>query len=134
MMSGLAVMVAAGEVVHLRRQRLLRWVWGAAIVAPAFANRSRVRNRPLPPRPSRLCQNFSGNCLKKVRPATGRSAGAAPGVALSQAAAGPGGAPLRAVAQVCRLAEAVGVSVYGPRLVAPSPAPREPRSCAAPSR
>jgi Dolichyl-phosphate-mannose-protein mannosyltransferase len=35
-MSGLAVIVAAGDVVHLRRQRLLRSVWAAAIVAPAL--------------------------------------------------------------------------------------------------
>jgi hypothetical protein len=34
-MSGLAVIVAIGDLVHLRRQRLLRSVWAAAIVAPA---------------------------------------------------------------------------------------------------
>ena len=37
MMSGLAVIVAAGDLVHLRRQRLLRSVWAAAVVAPALA-------------------------------------------------------------------------------------------------
>jgi hypothetical protein len=37
LMSGLAVMVAAGDLVHLRRQRLLRPVWAATIVAPALA-------------------------------------------------------------------------------------------------
>jgi hypothetical protein len=36
-MSGLAVIVATGDLVHLRRQRLLRSVWVIAIVAPAFA-------------------------------------------------------------------------------------------------
>ena len=37
LMSGLAVIVATGDLIHLRRQRLLRSVWAAAIVAPAFA-------------------------------------------------------------------------------------------------
>jgi hypothetical protein len=37
LMSGLAVIVATGDLVHLRRQRLLRSVWLIAIVAPAFA-------------------------------------------------------------------------------------------------
>jgi hypothetical protein len=37
LMSGLAVVVATGDLVHLRRQRLLRTVWAAAIVAPAVA-------------------------------------------------------------------------------------------------
>jgi Dolichyl-phosphate-mannose-protein mannosyltransferase len=37
LMSGLAVIVAAGDLVHLRRQRLLRAVWAAAIAAPAIA-------------------------------------------------------------------------------------------------
>ncbi len=36
MMSGLAVIVTAGNLVHLRRQRLLRTVWAAAVVAPAL--------------------------------------------------------------------------------------------------
>jgi hypothetical protein len=36
LMSGLAVIVAAGDLVQLRRQRLLRSVWAAAIVAPAL--------------------------------------------------------------------------------------------------
>jgi hypothetical protein len=36
-LSGLAVIVASGDLVHLRRQRLLRSVWAAAIVAPALA-------------------------------------------------------------------------------------------------
>jgi hypothetical protein len=36
LMSGLAAIVATGDLVHLRRQRLLRTVWGAAIVAPAL--------------------------------------------------------------------------------------------------
>jgi Dolichyl-phosphate-mannose-protein mannosyltransferase len=37
LMSGLAVIVATGDLVHLRRQRLLRSVWVVAIIAPAFA-------------------------------------------------------------------------------------------------
>jgi hypothetical protein len=37
LMSGLAVIVASGDVIHLRRQRLLRSVWAAAVVAPAVA-------------------------------------------------------------------------------------------------
>jgi hypothetical protein len=37
LMSGLAAIVATGDLVHLRRQRLLRSVWAIAIVAPAFA-------------------------------------------------------------------------------------------------
>jgi hypothetical protein len=37
LMSGLAVIVAAGDLIHLRRQRLLRSVWAAAIIAPALA-------------------------------------------------------------------------------------------------
>ena len=37
LMSGLAVIVASGDLVHLRRQRLLRSVWAAVIVAPALA-------------------------------------------------------------------------------------------------
>jgi hypothetical protein len=36
LMSGLAAIVAAGDLVHLRRQRLLRSVWAAAIIAPAL--------------------------------------------------------------------------------------------------
>jgi len=36
-MSGLAAIVATGDLVHLRRQRLLRSVWAAAIAAPALA-------------------------------------------------------------------------------------------------
>jgi hypothetical protein len=36
LMSGLAVIVAAGDLVALRHQRLLRSVWGTAIVAPAL--------------------------------------------------------------------------------------------------
>jgi len=36
-MSGLAVIVASGDLIHLRRQRLLRSVWAAAIAAPAAA-------------------------------------------------------------------------------------------------
>jgi len=35
MLSGLAVVVATGDLVHLRRQRLLRTVWAIAIVLPA---------------------------------------------------------------------------------------------------
>jgi len=35
-MSGLAAMVATGDLIHLRRQHLLRSVWAAAIVAPAL--------------------------------------------------------------------------------------------------
>ena len=37
LMSGLAVIVATGDLIHLRRQRLLRSVWAAALVAPALA-------------------------------------------------------------------------------------------------
>jgi hypothetical protein len=37
LMSGLAVIVATGDLVYLRRQRLLRTVWAAALAAPAFA-------------------------------------------------------------------------------------------------
>src|SRR3954447_5232830 len=37
LMSGLAVIVASGDLIHLRRQRLLRLVWTAAIIAPALA-------------------------------------------------------------------------------------------------
>ena len=37
LMSGLAAIVATGDLVHLRRQRLLRSVWAAAIAAPALA-------------------------------------------------------------------------------------------------
>src|SRR6185369_8255045 len=37
LMSGLAVIVAAGDLVHLRRQKLLRTVWAAALAAPALA-------------------------------------------------------------------------------------------------
>ena len=36
LMSGLAVIVATGDLIQLRRQRLLRSVWAAAIVAPAL--------------------------------------------------------------------------------------------------
>ncbi|MBR1190959.1 glycosyltransferase family 39 protein [Bradyrhizobium sp. AUGA SZCCT0160] len=36
LMSGLAVIVATGDLVYLRRQRLLRTVWAAAVAAPAF--------------------------------------------------------------------------------------------------
>src|SRR5258707_1023536 len=36
LMSGLAVIVATGDLVYLRRQRLLRSVWAAAVAAPAF--------------------------------------------------------------------------------------------------
>ncbi|HEX9470692.1 MAG TPA: glycosyltransferase family 39 protein [Bradyrhizobium sp.] len=37
LMSGLAAMVATGDLVYLRRQRILRSVWAAAILAPALA-------------------------------------------------------------------------------------------------
>jgi hypothetical protein len=37
MMSGLATVVATGDLIHLRRQRVLRSVWAAVIVAPALA-------------------------------------------------------------------------------------------------
>jgi Dolichyl-phosphate-mannose-protein mannosyltransferase len=37
MMTGLAIVVATGDLVYLRRQRLLRSVWAAVIVAPALA-------------------------------------------------------------------------------------------------
>jgi hypothetical protein len=36
-MSGLALIVAAGDLVHLRHQRILRSVWAAAVTAPALA-------------------------------------------------------------------------------------------------
>src|SRR5436190_1154687 len=36
LMSGLAVVVAAGDMLHLRRQRVLRSTWAAAVVAPAL--------------------------------------------------------------------------------------------------
>ena len=36
LMSGLAVIVATGDLLHLRRQRLLRTVWAAALAAPAL--------------------------------------------------------------------------------------------------
>ncbi|MFL6820041.1 MAG: glycosyltransferase family 39 protein [Bradyrhizobium sp.] len=36
-MSGLAVIVAAGDLIHLRRHKLLRSAWAAAVVAPALA-------------------------------------------------------------------------------------------------
>jgi hypothetical protein len=37
LMTGLAAIVATGDLVHLRRQRLLRSVWAAAVAAPALA-------------------------------------------------------------------------------------------------
>ncbi|MCK1636379.1 glycosyltransferase family 39 protein [Bradyrhizobium sp. 157] len=37
LLSGLAVIVASGDLIHLRRQRLLRTVWAGAVVAPALA-------------------------------------------------------------------------------------------------
>jgi hypothetical protein len=37
LMSGLAAVVATGDLVYLRRQKLLRSVWAAAVVAPALA-------------------------------------------------------------------------------------------------
>jgi hypothetical protein len=37
LMSGLAAIVASGDLIHLRRQRVLRSVWAAAIIAPALA-------------------------------------------------------------------------------------------------
>src|SRR5439155_18653298 len=37
LMSGLAVIVATGDLIYLRRQRLLRTVWAAVLVAPALA-------------------------------------------------------------------------------------------------
>jgi hypothetical protein len=36
LMFGLAAIVATGDLVHLRRQRILRSVWAAVVVAPAF--------------------------------------------------------------------------------------------------
>ncbi|MDR3487645.1 MAG: glycosyltransferase family 39 protein [Bradyrhizobium sp.] len=36
LLSGLAVIVATGDLVQLRRQRILRWVWAVAVVAPAL--------------------------------------------------------------------------------------------------
>ena len=33
-MSGLAAVVATGDLIYLRRQRILRSVWAAAVVAP----------------------------------------------------------------------------------------------------
>jgi hypothetical protein len=38
MMSGLAVIITTGDLVHLRRQKVLRTVWAAAVVAPAVAS------------------------------------------------------------------------------------------------
>ena len=37
LMAGLAVVVATGDLIYLRRQRLLRTVWAAAVIAPAMA-------------------------------------------------------------------------------------------------
>jgi Dolichyl-phosphate-mannose-protein mannosyltransferase len=37
LMTGLAAIVATGDLVYLRRQRLLRTIWAAAIIAPALA-------------------------------------------------------------------------------------------------
>src|SRR5579871_4126182 len=37
LMSGLAVIVACGDLIHLRRQRILRTVWAGVILAPALA-------------------------------------------------------------------------------------------------
>ncbi|MEI9925207.1 MAG: hypothetical protein WDN50_18405 [Bradyrhizobium sp.] len=37
LLSGLAAIVATGDLVQLRRQRVLRTIWAAAIVAPALA-------------------------------------------------------------------------------------------------
>ena len=37
MMSGLAAIVATGDLIHLRRQRLLRTVWALVVIAPALA-------------------------------------------------------------------------------------------------
>jgi Dolichyl-phosphate-mannose-protein mannosyltransferase len=37
LMSGLAVIVASGDLIHLRRQRILRSVWAGAVIAPALA-------------------------------------------------------------------------------------------------
>jgi hypothetical protein len=37
LMSGLATIVATGDLIHLRRQRVLRSVWAAAVVAPALS-------------------------------------------------------------------------------------------------
>jgi hypothetical protein len=37
LMSGLAVIVAAGDLLHLRRQRMLRSIWAAVVMAPALA-------------------------------------------------------------------------------------------------
>jgi hypothetical protein len=36
LMSGLAVIVATGDLLHLRRQRVLRTIWAAALAAPAL--------------------------------------------------------------------------------------------------
>jgi len=36
LLSGLAVVVASGDMIHLRRQRILRTAWAAAIAAPAL--------------------------------------------------------------------------------------------------
>ncbi len=37
LMTGLAVVVATGDLIYLRRQRLLRTVWAVAVIAPAVA-------------------------------------------------------------------------------------------------
>jgi hypothetical protein len=36
LMFGLAAIVATGDLIHLRRQRILRSIWAAAVIAPAF--------------------------------------------------------------------------------------------------
>ena len=36
LMSGLAAIVATGDLIYLRRQRILRSIWAAAVVAPAL--------------------------------------------------------------------------------------------------
>src|SRR5205823_14948573 len=37
LMSGLAMIVATGDLIQLRRQRILRSIWAAAVVAPALS-------------------------------------------------------------------------------------------------
>ena len=58
LMSGLAVIVATGDLIHLRRQRVLRSVWAIAIAAPAFAaiatTLSPALDRPAPRLPTSL--------------------------------------------------------------------------------
>ncbi len=52
LMTGLAVVVATGDLIFLRRQRLLRTVWAAAVVAPAVVTIATIVSCPGPDRRS----------------------------------------------------------------------------------